>query len=157
MEESLLVIKPDAVASGHIGAIVSRLEKAGFRITGMVMRRLSRAEAEEFYAVHRGKEFFSGLVDFIISGPVVAVRVAGVDVRRRLREFVGATDPAKALPGTIRHEFGTSVRMNAVHAANPDEDVARELNFFFPASSGWNSPSANIDTPFQEGNDEGVK
>ncbi len=133
MEETLLVIKPDAVRSGHIGDIVSRLEQAGFRITGMVMRQLQRAEAEEFYTVHRGKDFFSGLVDFIISGPVVAVRVSGDDVRRRLRDFVGATDPAKALPGTIRRDFGTSVRMNAVHAANPDEDVERELNFFFPA------------------------
>ncbi len=131
-EKTLLVIKPDAVKKGLIGAIISRLEQAGFTITGMVMKQLSRAEAEGFYAIHRGKDFFAGLVEFITSGPVVALLIEGEGCQPRLREFVGATDPAKAKPGTIRAEFGTSVRMNAVHASNPEEDVNREINFFFP-------------------------
>jgi len=96
------------------------------------MRRLSRAEAGEFYSIHRGKEFFSGLVDFMTSGPLVAVRLEGADAVHRVREFIGVTDPGKAAPGSIRADFGTSVRMNAVHASNPEEDVIRELRFFFP-------------------------
>ncbi|MCL6465439.1 MAG: nucleoside-diphosphate kinase [candidate division WOR-3 bacterium] len=131
-ERTLLIIKPDAVKRGLIGAIISRLEQAGFNITRIIMKQLSRPEAEGFYAIHRGKEFFSGLVEFITSGPVVALLIEGAGCQHRLREFVGATDPAKAQPGTIRADFGTSVRMNAVHASNPEEDVDREINFFFP-------------------------
>ena len=96
------------------------------------MRRLSPDGAEYFYAIHRDKPFFPGLVEFMTSGPLVAVRLEGTDSRRRLREFVGATDPARAAPGTIRADFGTTVRTNAVHASNPDEDVEREIRFFFP-------------------------
>ncbi len=127
-----MVLKPDVVERGVIGAVLGRVEQAGFVITGLVMCKLSKSEAEEFYAVHRGKDFFAGLVEFITSGPVVAVRLEGPDCRRRLREFVGATDPQQAAPGTIRRDFGSSVRRNAVHAANPEEDVDRELRFFFP-------------------------
>ena len=101
-------------------------------MTGLVMRRLSRAQAEEFYSIHRGKDFFPGLVEFITSGPLVAVRVEGDDVLHRVREFIGVTDPGKAAPGSIRADFGTSVRTNAVHASNPEEDVRRELELFFP-------------------------
>jgi nucleoside-diphosphate kinase len=132
MTRTLVLIKPDAVGRHQVGEILGRLEAAGFALTGLVMRRLNRAEAEEFYAIHRGKEFFSGLVDFITSGPLVAVRLEGEDVCRRVREFIGVTDPGKAKPGSIRADFGTSVRMNAVHASNPEEDVLRELGFFFP-------------------------
>lgn len=131
VEQTLLVIKPDAVARGVIGEIITTIERAGLKIAGLVMRRLSRAEAEEFYAIHRGKDFFTGLVEFIISGPVVALLVEGENARQRVRELAGATDPAKAKPGTIRQRFGTSVRTNAVHAANPAEDVEREIRFFF--------------------------
>ncbi|HTW91819.1 MAG TPA: nucleoside-diphosphate kinase [bacterium] len=130
--QTLLLVKPDAVGKHHIGEILGRLETAGFAVTGLVMRRLSREEAEEFYAIHRGKEFFAGLVEFMTSGPLVAVRLDGPDVCRRVRAFVGLTDPSKAAPGTIRADFGTSVRTNAVHASNPDEDVRREVAFFFP-------------------------
>jgi nucleoside-diphosphate kinase len=98
------------------------------------LRRLTRPQAEEFYGVHRAREFFPGLVDFITSGPLVAVRLEGENVCRRVREFVGVTDPAKAAPGTIRADFGTSVRANAVHASNPEEDVRREIAFFFPSA-----------------------
>lgn len=134
-EQTLLLIKPDAVSGQHIGEVLQRVEKAGFRITGLVMRQLSRAEAGKLYAIHRGKEFFSGLVDFIVSGPVVAVRLAAPSARERLREFVGATDPARAAPGTIRRDFGTSVRQNSVHASNPAEDVENELALFFGDST----------------------
>ena len=132
--QTLLIVKPDAVGQHRIGEILGRLEAAGFVITGLVMRRLTRAQAEGFYAIHRGKEFFPGLVEFMTSGPLVAVRLDGEDACRRVREFVGSTDPARAAPGTIRADFGTSVRTNAVHASNPEEDVRRELKFFFPAS-----------------------
>ena len=132
LNRTLLLIKPDAVRQHRIGEILGRLEAAGFEVTGLVMRRLSRAEAEGFYAIHRGKEFFPGLVEFITSGSLVAVRLEGENVCRRVREFIGVTDPSKAVPGTIRAEFGTSVRSNAVHASNPEEDVRRELGFFVP-------------------------
>ena len=129
-----MLIKPDAVGRHRIGEILGRLEAAGFVATGLVMRHLNRAQAEEFYAVHWGKEFLPGLVEFMTSGPLVAVRLEGENVCRRVREFVGVTDPSKAAPGTIRADFGTSVRSNAVHASNPEEDVGRELEFFFPES-----------------------
>jgi nucleoside-diphosphate kinase len=134
-ETTLLLIKPDAVAARHCGAILHRIEDAGFAVTGLEMRRVSRATAEDFYSIHRGKEFFAGLVGFIVSGPLVAVRIEGPDVRRRLREFVGATDPARAAAGTIRADFGTTIRRNAVHASNPQEDVEKELRFFFPGTN----------------------
>jgi nucleoside-diphosphate kinase len=126
------LIKPDAVGRHHIGEILGRLEAAGFAVTGLIMRRLSRDEAERFYAIHREKEFFPGLVEFITSGPLVAMRLEGENVCRRVREFVGVTDPAKAMPDTIRADFGTSVRAHAVHASNPEEDVRWEVEFFFP-------------------------
>jgi nucleoside-diphosphate kinase len=134
LNRTLLLIKPDAVGRHHLGEIISRLEAAGFGIAGLTMRRLSREQAAGFYAIHQGKEFFPGLVEFITSGPLVAVRLDGENVCRRVREFIGVTDPAKAAPGTIRADFGTSIRSNAVHASNPEEDVRRELEFFFPES-----------------------
>jgi nucleoside-diphosphate kinase len=132
LNQTLVLIKPDAVSRHKVGEILTRLEAAGFAVSGLVMRRLSRAEAEEFYSIHRGKEFFTGLVDFMTSGPLVAVRLEGADAVHRVREFIGVTDPGKAAPGSIRADFGTSVRTNAVHASNPEEDVRRELEFFFP-------------------------
>jgi nucleoside-diphosphate kinase len=132
VETTLLLVKPDAVSAGRTGQILARLEAAGFRITGLLMRRLDAAEAEAFYAVHRGRDFLAGLVEFMASGPLVAARLEAPGARVGLREFVGATDPAAAAPGTIRADFGTTVRRNAVHASNPSEDVERELAFFFP-------------------------
>jgi nucleoside-diphosphate kinase len=135
LERTLLVVKPDAVAAGRTGEILRRVEAAGFVLTGLSMRRLSRPEAERFYAIHQGKDFFAGLVEFIVSGPVVAALLEGDDARGRLRRFIGATDPARAEPGTVRADFGSSVRRNAVHASNPVEDVEGELRFFFPESN----------------------
>jgi len=131
-EQTLLLVKPDAVRGAHVGEILRRLEAAGFAITGLEMRRLGPADAGEFYSIHRDKPFFAGLVEFMTSGPLVAVRLEAEAARRRVREFVGVTDPAKAAPGTIRADFGTAVRTNAVHASNPEEDVEKELRFFFP-------------------------
>ncbi len=132
LDQTLLLIKPDAVSRHKIGEILARLEAAGFVVTGLVMRQLSRTQAEEFYSIHRGKEFFPGWLEFITSGPLVAVRLDGDDVLHRVREFIGVTDPGRAAPGSIRADFGTTVRTNAVHASNPEEDVRRELEFFFP-------------------------
>jgi nucleoside-diphosphate kinase len=131
-ESTLLLVKPDAVRARRTGEVLRRLEDAGFTISGLIMRRLSADEAGKFYAIHRDKAFFDGLVEFMTSGPLVAVRLEGTNSRRRLREFVGTTDPSLAAPGTIRADFGTAVRTNAVHASNPDEDVEREIRFFFP-------------------------
>ena len=132
MEKTLLLIKPDAVQRHRTGEVLRRLEEAGFVIVGLKMRRLTRPEAEELYAVHNGKEFFPGLVEFMTSGPVVAAALEGLGCRKGLRDFVGATDPSRAAPGTIRADFGTTVRANAVHASNPEEDVDRELKLMFP-------------------------
>jgi nucleoside-diphosphate kinase len=132
VEQTLLLIKPDAVRTRRTGEILRRVEAAGFQVTGLVMRQLGRAEAERFYAIHRDRKFYSGLVEFMTSGPLVAVRLEAPDARRRLRDFVGTTDPAKAAAGTIRADFGTTVRTNAVHASHPDEDVVGELDLLFP-------------------------
>lgn len=131
-ETTLLLIKPDAVQRRRTGEILRRVEESGFTIVGLKMHRLSVSEAKTFYAIHEGKDFFPGLVEFITSGPIVAAALQAPDCRRRLRLFVGATDPAKAAAGTIRRDFGTTVRMNAVHASNPEEDVERELSILFP-------------------------
>jgi len=132
LEKTLLLIKPDAVRKHRTGEILRRLEEAGFVVTGLRMQRLSKDEAERFYAIHREKDFFEGLVEFVTSGPLVAVRLEADDARARVRGFIGVTDPARAAPGSIRSDFGTSIRENAVHASNPEEDVERELNQFFP-------------------------
>jgi nucleoside-diphosphate kinase len=116
----------------HTGDILARVEQAGFTITALTMRHLSASEAAEFYSVHRGRDFYHGLVEFMTSGSLVAVRMEAGGARTRLRELTGATDPARAAPGTIRADFGTTTRMNAVHASNPDEDVDCEIRFFFP-------------------------
>lgn len=132
VEKTLLIVKPDAVAARHTGEIIARLEREGFTVTGLVMRRLDREAAADFYSIHRGKDFFGGLVDFMTSGPLVAARLEAPGARARLRELAGATEPSRAAPGTIRADFGTTTRMNAIHASNPEEDVVREVRFFFP-------------------------
>ncbi len=131
-ERTLLLIKPDAVQKRCIGEILRRVEQAGLKIIALELKKLSAVEAAEFYSVHKDKEFYPALVEFITSGPVVAAALEGPDSRRRLRELVGATDPAQAAEGTIRRDFGTTMRMNAVHASSPAEDVERELQLMFP-------------------------
>ncbi|MBN1808662.1 MAG: nucleoside-diphosphate kinase [Planctomycetes bacterium] len=127
MEKTLLLIKPDAVRRGLVGRITARLEDKGLVIEGMRMFRFSRERAEEFYSVHRGKEFYGPLVTFMSSGPTVAVAAAGKDAVSVVRKLVGATEGSKAEPGTIRGDFGLSNRYNLVHASDSRESYEKEV------------------------------
>jgi nucleoside-diphosphate kinase len=134
MEKTFAIVKPDAVESRSAGKILSRIEKEGFRVVALKRHRMTRAEAEGFYAEHREKGFFGALVAYMTSGPVyVAVleREKGV---AHWRAVMGATDPAKADAGTIRKEFGQSIERNAVHGSANPADAAREVTYFFPAA-----------------------
>ena len=133
MERTLAIIKPDAVERGVIGAIIQRMEAADLRIREMRLVRLSKADAEGFYAVHRDKRFFDNLTDFMSSGPIVVLALEAPDVIRRWRRLMGATDPAKADRGTIRREYGSSIETNATHGSDAPETAATELDFFFQA------------------------
>jgi nucleoside-diphosphate kinase len=135
VERTLSIIKPDAVAKNVIGEICARFEKAGLRIVAARMMLLSRAEAEGFYAVHRERPFFRDLVDFMTTGPVVVQVLEGEDAIARNRELMGATDPAKAAPGTIRADYAQSIDANAVHGSDGPETARTEIAYFFPASA----------------------
>jgi nucleoside-diphosphate kinase len=126
-----LLLKPDALQKKVVGEIISMVEKTGFNILNIRMKRWTREEAEKFYAVHRGKEFFEGLVEFMISGPVIGLLLEKENAIEDLRKLVGATDPSKAEPGTIRHKYGTNVRVNAVHASDSQESFEYEVKCFF--------------------------
>ncbi|MCS6786588.1 MAG: nucleoside-diphosphate kinase [Thiobacillaceae bacterium] len=134
IERTLSIIKPDAVAKNVIGEIYSRFEKAGLKIVAAKMKWLSRAEAEGFYAVHRGKPFFEDLVAFMTSGPVMIQVLEGDNAIAKNRELMGATDPKKAAPGTIRADFAQSIDANAVHGSDAPETAAVEIAYFFPSS-----------------------
>jgi nucleoside-diphosphate kinase len=131
MERTLAIIKPDAVGAGYTGAILAHLTREGFRILGLRQLRLSRAQAEAFYAVHQSRPFFASLVAFMTEGPVVVVALARENAVTRLREVMGATDVQKAAEGTIRKLYGTSIERNAIHGSDSPENAARELAFFF--------------------------
>ncbi|MEO0091751.1 MAG: nucleoside-diphosphate kinase [candidate division WOR-3 bacterium] len=131
MQKTLLLIKPDAVKNKHIGEIISEIEKE-FEILDIKFTRLTKTQAKRFYAIHKNKDFFNGLIDFITSGPVVALLLQGHNVQNKVRQFIGDTDPKKAKAGTIRNKFGTSIQKNAVHASNPLENPEKEIKFFFP-------------------------
>jgi nucleoside-diphosphate kinase len=133
VERTLSIIKPDAVGNNVIGEIYSRFEKAGLRIVAARMVHLSRADAEGFYAVHRERPFFRDLVDFMISGPVMIQVLEGEDAIGKNRELMGATDPKKAAPGTIRADFAQSIDANAVHGSDAAETARAEVAYFFPA------------------------
>ena len=126
------IVKPDAVAAGHTGAILQALEAAGFRIVAMRMVRMTRAEAEGFYAVHRERPFFSSLTDFMSSGPAVVMALERDDAIGELRRLMGATNPADAAPGTLRARFASSIERNAIHGSDAPETAAFELGYFFP-------------------------
>jgi nucleoside-diphosphate kinase len=132
LERTLSIIKPDAVKKNVIGEILARFEKAGLRIIAARMRHLSRAEAEGFYAVHRERPFFRDLVDFMISGPVLIQVLEGENAVARNRELMGATDPKKAAPGTIRADFAQSIDANAVHGSDGPDTARTEIAYFFP-------------------------
>src|SRR3954466_8342989 len=135
VERTLCVIKPDAVGKNVIGQIYARFEKAGLKIVAARMMQLSRAEAEGFYAVHRDRPFFKDLVGFMTTGPVMVQVLEGESAIARNRELMGATDPKKAAPGTIRAEFAESIDANAVHGSDAAETAKNEIAFFFPASA----------------------
>jgi nucleoside-diphosphate kinase len=132
-QQTLSIIKPDAVTQNVIGKIYTRFEDAGLKIVAAQMRQLSRAEAEGFYAVHRERPFFKDLVDFMISGPVMIQVLEGSDAIAKNRTLMGATDPKKADPGTIRADFAKSIDANAVHGSDAPETAAVEIAYFFPA------------------------
>lgn len=131
VEQTLSIIKPDAVKKNHIGEIVARFEKAGLTVAALRMMQLSRAQAEGFYAEHKGRPFFDGLVTFMTSGPVVVQVLSGENAILLNRELMGATDPAKAAPGTIRADFAEAIDANAVHGSDSPASAAREIAYFF--------------------------
>ena len=131
IERTLSIIKPDAVAKNVIGQIYTRFEGAGLRIVASKMAHLSRGDAEAFYAVHKARPFFNDLVSFMISGPVVIQVLEGEDAVATHRGLMGATDPKKAEPGTIRADFADSIDANAVHGSDAAETAAAEVAFFF--------------------------
>lgn len=131
MERTLAIIKPDAVSNRYVGAIIQRIEAGGFAVRGLRLVRLTRAEAEGFYAVHRNRPFFDSLTTFMSSGPAVVLALETVDAIRRWRDLMGATDPAKAEPGSLRREFGESIERNATHGSDGPETAAVELSYFF--------------------------
>ena len=131
-ERTFSIIKPDAVAAGKAGAALSRLEAAGFRIVALRLRSLTRAEAEGFYHVHRARPFFPSLCAFMSSGPCITMVLERENAIPHLREIMGATDPAKAAPGTIRRELAASIERNAIHGSDAPETAAFEIGYFFP-------------------------
>ena len=131
LERTLSIIKPDAVKKNAIGQILARFEAAGLRIVAARMMFLSRAEAEGFYAVHRGRPFFADLVEFMTSGPVLVQVLEGENAIARNRELMGATDPRKAAKGTIRADFADSIDANAVHGSDGPDTAKSEIAFFF--------------------------
>lgn len=140
MERTFAIVKPDAVRRGLTGEILQRIERAGFRILGLRKVWLSKREAEGFYDVHRARPFFQSLTDFMASGPCVLMTLEGEGAIRRWRDLMGATDPAKASPGTLRKEFGQSIESNAVHGSDAPETAAFEIAYFFRGTDLVGSP-----------------
>lgn len=133
LEQTLAIVKPDAMGRGLLGEILERIHAAKLRIVAQKSLRLTKAEAEGFYAVHRDKPFFQPLTEFMSSGPVVVLALEAENAIARWREAMGATDPAKAAPGTIRREFGTSIQNNCTHGSDASDTAAFEIGYFFSA------------------------
>jgi nucleoside-diphosphate kinase len=132
VERTLFIVKPDAVERGLVGTIIAAVEREGLRIAALKMVLLTGAAAGDFYLVHRGKDFFQRLTEYMSSGRIVAVAVEGEDAVKRLRRLCGATDPAMAAPGTIRAAYGVNLTMNSVHASDSPTTALTEVAFFFP-------------------------
>jgi nucleoside-diphosphate kinase len=128
---TLSIIKPNAVRTGKTGPILAMVNEGGFEISAIKMVQMTTSQAESFYEVHKDKSFFEELVEFMTSGPVVVMILRHQNAVEEFRKLIGATDPAKAEPGTIRKTFAVSVKMNAVHGSDSDENATRETNFFF--------------------------
>ena len=130
-ERTFAIIKPDAVRARHAGRILARIEDAGFAIRALRLTHLTRQEAEGFYAVHRARPFFGSLTEFMSSGPCIVMALEAPEAIRKWRALMGATDPAKAEPGTLRKEFGASIEHNATHGSDAADTAAFELGYFF--------------------------
>jgi len=133
IQRTFSIIKPDAVAAGHTGEILSTMEVEGFKIVALRMTRLSRLQAEAFYAVHRERPFYASLVKFMTEGPIVAVALEREDAIAKLREIMGATNPASAMEGTIRKRYAESIERNCIHGSDGPDTAAVELAYFFSA------------------------
>jgi nucleoside-diphosphate kinase len=131
MQRTFAIIKPDAVRAGSMGAILARTEAAGFRVVAARLIHMSKGEAEGFYHVHRERPFFAGLTDFMSSGPCLVLCLEAPDAIKKWRDFMGATDPAKAAAGSLRKDFGVSIDNNATHGSDAPETAAFELGYFF--------------------------
>lgn len=131
MEKTFSIVKPDAVASGKAGKILALLEENGFRIVALRMVKLSQSQAEGFYAVHRERPFYGSLVKFMTEGPVIVMALERADAVKKLREVMGATNPANAAEGTVRKLYAESIERNAIHGSDAPETAAQELAFFF--------------------------
>ena len=132
MRQTLAIIKPDAVGNGRTGRIIAHLESAGFALRAARMVTMTRAQAQSFYDVHRERPFYDALVAFMTSGPCIPMALEAPDAVRRLRQVIGATDPAEADPGTVRALYAESKERNAIHGSDSDGNARREIGFFFP-------------------------
>ena len=131
LQRTFSIIKPDAVAAGQAGEILAMIQKAGFRVLGLRMTRLSEAQAQAFYGVHSEKPFFTGLVKFMTEGPIIVMALEREDAVKGLREVMGATNPANAAEGTVRKRFAANIERNCIHGSDAPETAAVELAFFF--------------------------
>ncbi len=131
VERTLAILKPDCVRKRLVGEVVARIQKAGFKILGMKMTRLKKGAAGRFYAIHKGKSFYEGLVEFMSSGPCVPIALENENAVEEFRSLIGATDPGEAAPGTIRKDFGDSKSENIVHGSDSPENAKFEIDFFF--------------------------
>lgn len=135
MNKTLFILKPDSVERGLVGKILTKVEAAGLRIRRLELIQLTSERAKAFYAEHEGKPFLPELVGYMTSGPVIPVMLEGDNAVPKLRELMGATNPADAAPGTIRAEFGVNIQTNSVHGSDSPESAQREIPFFFPEES----------------------
>ena len=131
LERTFSIVKPDAVAAGQAGEILAQIERAGFRILALRMTRLTGEQAQGFYAVHRERPFFQGLVKFMTEGPIIVMALEREDAVKKLREVMGATNPANAAEGTIRRRFASNIERNCIHGSDAPETAEVELRFFF--------------------------
>ena len=134
VERTFSIIKPDAVAAGQAGEILAAIQQAGFKVLALRMTRLTEAQAQGFYAVHKERPFFSGLVKFMTEGPIIVMALEREDAIKKLREVMGATNPANAAEGTIRKRFATNIERNCIHGSDAPETAEQELRFFFSTS-----------------------
>ena len=134
VERTFSIVKPDAVAAGQTGEILAMIQQAGFKILAMRMTRITEAQAQGIYAVHRERAFFSGLVKFMTEGPVVVMALEREDAIKKLREVMGATNPANAAEGTVRKKFASNIERNCIHGSDAPETAETELRFFFSSA-----------------------